>query len=69
MSGIRCTKEIPAGHFVCSLIGELITEGMVLDLVARDKDSFIYPLDFFMTLFKVSETSHGSISGPFEAMP
>ena len=54
-SGGRCPKAILAGHFVRSLIGELITESMVLSLVDKDKDSYIYPLDFFMTLFKVSE--------------
>lgn len=57
--GVRCREPLTPGAFVCCYIGEVVTESMVKVLAAKEEDHYLFTLDFFLHLFKVSAGGHG----------
>ncbi|GAX82589.1 hypothetical protein CEUSTIGMA_g10015.t1 [Chlamydomonas eustigma] len=49
--GVRCAEAVPSGTFVCSYVGELMTEAAASGL-EQGADHYLFSLDFFMYLFK-----------------
>ncbi len=49
--GVRCREDIPAGAFVCSYVGELVTDHMAEG--RKGYDHYLFDLDYFVHIYTV----------------